>query len=226
VTGAVAGALAERGFNVLLIDGDLGLGNLDLTLGLQGETVGDLCGVLEGRDRLAGALRRISKDQPLWYAPLCLGPPPTTLPDGLERLFSLLTDRFDWLLIDCPSGIGETVLRLARGASPALLVTTPDASALRDASRTCRLLTETGLAPRLVINRLRPELIRSGDAPDIDTMIDRVGAQLIGVVPEDPLVTPLQNAGTPLLFHGASEAARPLRDIARRLLGENCPLRL
>ena len=226
VAGGIAGTLAAMGRCVLLIDGDVGLGNLDLMLGIEGEAVHDLLEVLGGHCPLRSALLRISKEHPLWYLPLALSMRAdfSNLP-RLPEVLATLRDKFDDVIVDCPAGLGETVRCLTQGADLALVVTTPDLAAVRDARRTMQMLAQMNREARLVINRIRPSLIQQGDAPDVDDIIDSVGAQLRGLIPEDALVTPLQNAGVPVIFQTASPAAAQIRDVARRLQGEHRPLR-
>ena len=226
VAGGIAGTLAAMGRCVLLIDGDVGLGNLDLMLGIEGEAVHDLLEVLGGHCPLRSALLRISKEHPLWYLPLALSMRAdfSNLP-RLPEVLATLRDQFVDVIVDCPAGLGETVRCLTQGADLALVVTTPDLAAVRDARRTMQMLARMNREARLVINRIRPSLIQQGDAPDVDDIIDSVGAQLLGLIPEDALVTPLQNAGVPVIFQTASPAAAQIRDVARRLQGEHRPLR-
>ena len=226
VAGGIAGTLAAMGRCVLLIDGDVGLGNLDLMLGIEGEAVHDLLEVLGGHCPLRSALLRSSKEHPLWYLPLALSMRAdfSNLP-RLPEVLATLRDKFDDVIVDCPAGLGETVRCLTQGADWALVVTTPDLAAVRDARRTMQMLAQMNREARLVINRIRPSLIQQGDAPDVDDIIDSVGAQLLGLIPEDALVTPLQNAGVPVIFQTASPAAAQIRDVARRLQGEHRPLR-
>ena len=224
--GGIAGTLAAMGRCVLLVDGDVGLGNLDLMLGIEGEAVHDLLEVLDGHCPLRSAVLRISREHPLWYLPLALSiradfSSLCRLPEALETL----REKFDDLIVDCPAGLGETVRCLTVGADLAVVVTTPDLVAVRDARRTMQMLAQMDCDARLVINRIRPSLMQQGGAPDVDDIIDGVGAQLLGLVPEDALVTPLQNAGVPVIFQTASPAAAQIRDVARRLEGENRPLR-
>ncbi len=226
VAGGIAGTLAAMGRCVLLIDGDVGLGNLDLMLGIEGEAVHDLLEVLGGHCPLRSALLRISKEHPLWYLPLALSMRAdfSNLP-RLPEVLATLRDKFDDVIVDCPAGLGETVRCLTQGADLALVVTTPDLAAVRDARRTMQMLAQMNREARLVINRIRPSLIQQGDAPDVDDIIDSVGAQLLGLIPEDALVTPLQNAGVPVIFERASPGGGQMRDVARRLQGEHRPLR-
>ena len=226
LAGGLAGALAASGRSVLLLAGDIALGNLDLMLGIEGEAVHDLLEVLGGSCPLRHAALRISKEHPLWYLPLALSMRADLSPlRQLPEVLKVLKERFDYLIVDCPAGLGETVQRLTEHADLAIVVTTPDLVAIRDARRTMQLLAEQRCQTRLVVNRIRPRLIRQGAAPDVDDIIDRVGAQLLGLIPEDALVTPLQNAGIPLIFQTAAPAARQILDVARRLEGEHRPLR-
>ena len=227
VSGGIAGALAAMDRSVLLVDGDLALGNLDITLGIDGIAHHDLIDVLNGRCPLRNAMMRISDKHPLWYLPLSLSARDVTaVHDHLPSVFSLLAERFDYVVVDSAAGIGSYVSTLNQGANLTLMVTTPDTMALRDAKRALNSMDFSTGDWRLIINRVRPELMRKGAAPDIDTIIDCVGLQLIGVLLEDSTVTPLQNAGIPLIFNAACPTGRQLWEITRRIEGHNIPLRI
>ncbi|MBQ6001188.1 MAG: P-loop NTPase [Clostridia bacterium] len=222
----VAGELAGQGHSTLLIDGDVALGNLDLMLGVEGEATHDLVDVLNRRCPLGSALLRISQEHPLWYLPLALSArEDLSALSRLPQMLSLLANYFDFVIVDCPAGLGDVVRGLTEGSDLAILVTTAEFIAARNARRAMQMLSEMGCPARLVVNRVKRGLIRRGEAPDIDQVIDLVGAQLIGVAEEDNLVAPLQNKGIPIRYQAASPAARQLADVARRLLGEQRPLR-
>ena len=227
VAGGIAGALASMGRSVLLVDGDAAMGNLDLVLGLEGAATSDLVDVLHGICPLRKAILRISREDPLWFLPVALpGKTDLSVLAALPQVLSLLAGRFDYVIADCPAGIGEIAGHLLCGAELTLMVTTPEKMALRDARRVLSTLDRPSGQRRLIVNRIRPQLIRQGTAPDVDAMIDMMGLQLIGLLEEDPSVTPLQNAGVPIIFHTACPAGRQLWDIARRVDGQQTPLRI
>lgn len=227
VAGGVAGALASLGRSVLLVDGDAAMGNLDLILGLEGAATSDLVDVLQGVCPLRKAILRISREDPLWFLPVALpGKSDLSVLVTLPQVLTLLAQRFDYVVADCPAGVGDLAGHLMRDADLILVVTTPEKMALRDARRVLSALDKPPGQQRLVINRIRPQLIRQGSAPDVDAIIDLMGLQLIGLLEEDPSVTPLQNAGVPIIFHTACAAGRQLWDIARRIDGQSAPLRI
>ncbi|NLT58218.1 MAG: septum site-determining protein MinD [Clostridiales bacterium] len=227
VSGGVAGALAEKKRSVLLVDGDLALGNLDLTLGLEGAAIYDLMDAIGGVCPLSDAVRRISTEYPLWFLPISLAK--EEQPGGLRAvppILRLLANRFDYVVVDCPAGLSEQLRLLTQDADLALVVTTPEAMALRDARKLVLALSRPETELRLVVNRVRPELIEQGTAPDIDAIMDKLGLPLLGALLEDKTVTPLQNTGVPLIFQSACQAGRQLRDIAARIEGEQIALRI
>jgi len=225
VTAGVGAALAARGKRVLLIDCDIGMRNLDLVLGLSAETSLDLYDVaLRGR-----ALADAVVSHPELPALSLLNCPalwPDRHPDEeqLRQLRRTLLNRYDVVLADAPAGLG-TGFQLAEALSDeALLVTTPDTSACRDASLTARTLRQQGLPCRLIINRVQPSAIRRGDATDLDAVMDQIGADLLGVVPEDPSVRASGNRGSLHRKGRRASAAQAFVNIAGRLSGEHVPL--
>ncbi len=222
VSAELGRALARHGQRVLLLDGDAGLRSLDLILGVGDRAVYDLSDIFEGRCAPVKAIYPVGDTDGLFVIPA-----PTALehlcsPADMRRLCRGLTRFYDQVLIDCPAGIGEGFEVAAVAAQRALLITTPDMVCARDAQIVSQLLADKKLASRLVINRLRPAAIRAGKMPDIDEIIDTVGVQLIGVIPEDEAVTVA--AGNGALTLGACHAAACIDNIARRFLGETVPL--
>ncbi|HWP79554.1 MAG TPA: P-loop NTPase [Candidatus Acidoferrum sp.] len=224
VAGGLACALSGMGRSVLLLDGDFELGNIDLTLGISPPVQG-LTDVLNGWTDACSAAVRPWGNRSLWFMELSVSPQaeePARLA-GLEALLSSMAADYDYVFVDCPAGVGPYFRHVVSAANMAVIVTTPDRTAVRDAERVAALLPRT-CTPRLVVNRVRPVHILYGASPDIDTIIDRVGAQLLGVLPEDDRVTPLQNAGIPVVSDRRSQAGRSLSDTAKRLEGRRVPL--
>ena len=222
ITGGVAACLSLLGRRLLTIDMDIGLRNLDITLGLNDRALMDFSDVALGRCPLARAAvtHPELKNLSLLTAPM-------SLPAGLtaDRVRSLLdTARltYDYVLIDSPAGLGPGFQLAVCGADRALVVATNDASSLRDAQRTVAEL-ERVRQVHLVMNRIQPRLLRKLRTT-IDDAMNAAGLPLIGVVPEDPQVILCANQGVPLALRGHRGAAQACRNIARRLEGQQVPV--
>lgn len=218
-------ALARRGQRVVLIDADIGLRNLDVVLGLENRIVYDIVDVVEGLCRLKQALIRDKRYENLHLLPAAQTRDKSALTEAqLEALCEELKAEFDFVLIDSPAGIEHGFKNAVAGADEALIVTTPDVSAVRDADRIIGLLESMEFpAPRLIINRFRPEMVKKGDMLDIDDVLEILAIDLIGVVPEDEQIVVSTNRGEPVAADEKSSAGAAYRNIAGRLLGETVP---
>jgi septum site-determining protein MinD len=225
LTAGLSTSLAAIGFKVLCVDGDMGLGNLDIALGLSDRSALDFLDVIRGDNSLASALIRHSK-----FNELCLLNAPLTYSEDItEGSFSSFISEaaagFDYCFIDCAAGLGTSFTIACRAAMRGIIVCTPDAASLRDAAKTARFAEEMGVADiKLVVNRVRPWLIKSKDAPNIDDSMDETGLMLLGVVPEDERVITSQNHSETLIMNSSDGAARAYLNIARRLAGDNVPI--
>ncbi len=224
VSGGLACSLADMGHSVLLIDGDFELGNIDLTLGLSPPVQG-LLDVLSGNIEAASAAVRPWVNRNLWFMELAVSPFDREVADlaGLAPLLRSTAKDYDYVIVDCPAGVGSYFKLIASACDTAIIVTTPDITAIRDAER-CSYLLPKSCKSMLIVNRVRPKHIKDGTSPDIDFIIDRVGARLIGVLADDDMVTPLQNAGRPIVAERQCLAGRNLKDIARRIEGRDIPI--
>ena len=224
VTASLAAALARLSAGVLCIDADVGLRNLDIVMGLSELGALDLADVLAGSAALDRAVLRHGS-----LSGLSLLPAPLALGDGLLPAFDKLAyeakQLYDFVLIDCPAGVGSYFQMAARAADLALVVATPDAVSLRDATRMTLAWPDPRPPMRLIVNRVRPKLIHRAYAPNIDDAMDAVGLPLLGIVPEDERVIVGGNRGTLIPEDaGKRSAARAFGNIARRLLGEDVPV--
>ena len=222
-TAAVGSCLAALGQRALCVDMDIGLRNLDIALGMSDLSVMDFTDVIQGRC----ALERAAVEHPkipglfLLTAPLTLQGYITR--EQVAELMAQAKERFDYILIDCPAGLGDG-FQLASGAvDRAVVVSMTDPSALRDAQRTVMELSPKLETLHLVMNRVQPKLIRKLHT-NIDQAMNAAGLPLLGVVPEDPKVTLAAGSGTPLILAAHKGAAVAYLNIAKRIMGRQVPL--
>lgn len=225
-TANIGTGFALEGKKVVLVDADIGLRNLDVVMGLENRIVYDLVDVTEGNCRLKQALIRDKRFENLFLLPAAQTRDKTAVsPEQMRVLCRDLAAEFDVVLIDCPAGIEQGFKNAIAGADRAVIVTTPEVSAVRDADRIIGLLEAEGKHnPKLIINRIRPQMVKKGDMMDIDDIIDILAVDLLGIVPEDDYIVISTNRGEPAVTHELSLAGRAFKNIVRRLQGENVPL--
>jgi len=218
-------SLASLGKRVVLVDTDIGLRNLDVAMGLENRIVYDLIDVVEGRCRLKQALIKDKRLENLYLLPANQTRDKTAVSrQQMIDLTSRLQEDYDFVLIDCPAGIEMGFKNAIAGAKKALVVTTPEVAAVRDADRIIGLLEAAELEnPRLIINRLRADMVRKGDMLDIEDMLEILAIDLIGVVPEDEYIVISTNRGEPAVLDKRSKAGQAYINISRRLIGEEVP---
>ncbi|AYO30975.1 MAG: septum site-determining protein MinD [Thermoanaerobacteraceae bacterium] len=211
---------------VVMVDADIGLRNLDVVMGLENRIVYDLVDVTHGICRLKQALIKDKRFENLYLLPAAQTKDKTAVtPDQMKKLCDELRKDFDYVLIDCPAGIEQGFKNAIAGADKAIIVTTPEVSAVRDADRIVGLLEASGFEePKLLINRIRPDMVKRGDMMNIDDMIDILAIELLGVVPEDEKIVVSTNRGEPAVADEASRAGQAYRNITRRIEGEDVPL--
>ncbi len=224
-TANVGAALAARGKSVVLVDADIGLRNLDIVLGLENRIVYDIVDVVEGRCRLRQALIRDKRLSNLALIPAAQTRDKEAVsPEQMRELCDELRQQFDFVLIDSPAGIERGFRNAIAGADEVLVVTNPEVSAVRDADRIVGLVEAAELPPpRLIVNRIDPELVRRGDMLSVDDVLEILAIPLIGVVPADESIVTATNRGEPVALDPQSRAGQAFRDIAARLLGEDVP---
>jgi septum site-determining protein MinD len=224
-TANLAVALARAGKRVLAVDADIGLRNLDVVLGLENRIVYSLVDVIEGQCRLQQALVRDKRVETLYLLPAAQTRTKEAVSsEQMQGLCDSLRGEFDFVFIDSPAGIESGFRNAAVGADSALVVTTPEISAVRDADRIIGLLESMEKSDiSLIINRIRPEMVRQGDMLDISDVVEILAVALIGIVPDDDAVVISTNKGEPLTLHSSSQAAKAFFNIARRLMGEKVP---
>jgi septum site-determining protein MinD len=221
----IAVALASSGKKVVCIDGDIGLRNLDVIMGLENRIVYDIVDVIEGRCRTRQAMIRDKRLPELFLIPAAQTRDKNAVsPSDMVRLCDELRPELDWILIDSPAGIERGFRNSIAAADGVLIVTNPEMSAVRDADRVIGLLeAEEKAAPLLIINRLNPVMVKRGDMLSVDDVYDLLRIDVVGIVPEDENVIVASNKGTPLAMDAKSRAGQAFRNIARRLEGEEVP---
>ena len=224
-TANIGTGLAVAGHKVALVDADIGLRNLDVVLGLENRIVYDLVDVVNGNCRLRQALIKDKKIEGLHLLPAAQTKDKTAVnPDQMRELCAELIQEFEYVVVDCPAGIEQGFRNAIAGADSALVVTTPEVSAVRDADRIIGLLEAAELRnPRLMINRIRPKMVRQGDMMNIEDMIDILAIDLIGVIPEDEMIVITTNRGETVVQNPSTKAGQAYRNIVQRIKGENIP---
>lgn len=225
-TANIGTALGSMGKKVVLVDTDIGLRNLDVVMGLENRIVYDLVDVTNGNCRLKQALIKDKKFEDLYLLPAAQTKDKTAVSaQQMKDLCAELEEEFQYVLIDCPAGIEMGFKNAIAGAHKALVVTTPEVAAVRDADRIIGLLEAGELhEPKLIINRIRPSMVKRGDMMDIEDMLDILAVDLMGVVPEDESIVVSTNRGEPAVLDKTSRAGQAYRNIARRIDGEVVPM--
>lgn len=217
--------LAMRGKKVVLVDTDTGLRNLDLLLGLENRIMYDLVDVTEGRVPYKKALVRHKKYDSLFLLPTSQVKDKMAVnPEQLVKLCEELRKEFDYILIDCPAGIEQGFQTAIAAADTALVVTMPEISAVRDADK---IIGELGRADKnnikLIVNRIRPQMVETGDMLDMNDINDILSLDCIGQIPDDIKVVTSTNKGEPCITMEDSQAGIAYRNIVSRICGENVP---
>jgi septum site-determining protein MinD len=214
-------ALAVRGHRVVLIDADIGLRNLDLVLGLEKRIVFDLVEVVEGRCQLRQALIKDKRFESLAILPAAqTRDKDAVTQEQMAAIVDEVAQSCDFVLIDCPAGIEGGFRNAIAGATEAIIVTTPEVSAIRDADRVIGKLSERGTPVRLIVNRLRPEMVRTGDMLSVDDVCEILSAELLGIVPDDEEIIDTTNRGEPVVLADSGRLRGIYDKIARRIEGE------
>ena len=206
-TANLGSALALKGKKVVLVDTDIGLRNLDVVMGLENRIVYDIVDVVEEKCKLRQALIKDKRFNELFL-----------LPAAQTRDKSAVNEE----QIDCPAGIEQGFKNAIAGADRAVVVTTAEISAIRDADRIIGLLESSEIKnPELVINRLRPNMVKKGEMMDVEDIVDLLSIDLIGVVPDDEYIITQTNKGEPVVSNHKAPSGKAYTEIARRILGEN-----
>ncbi|AVX21131.1 MULTISPECIES: septum site-determining protein MinD [Carboxydocella] len=225
-TANIGTGLAAVGKKVVLVDTDIGLRNLDVVMGLENRIVYDIVDVVTGQCKLKQALIKDKRFENLYLLPAAQTKDKTAVNEQQMRaLTAELKEEFDYVIIDCPAGIEQGFKNAIAGAEKAIVVTNPEVSAVRDADRIIGMLEAHNLRePELIINRMRPKMVKAGDMISIEDMLDILAIKLLGVVPDDESIIVSTNRGEPAVTDPNSRAGQAYRNIVRRILGEDVPL--
>ena len=218
-------ALALAGKRVALVDADIGLRNLDVVMGLENRIVYDLVHVIEGYCRLRQALVRDKRVEGLYLLPAAQTRDKSAVsPDQMKVLCTHLKQDFDFVIIDCPAGIEQGFRNSVAGADRAVIVTTPELSAIRDADRIIGLLEVAEIPdPKLIVNRYRPEMVEAGNMMSYDDVVDMLAVPLLGVIPDSEDIVISTNRGAPIVMEGRNRIGESFRRIAARIQGFEVP---
>ena len=224
VTANLGLGLAKLNKKVVVVDTDIGLRNLDVVLGLENRIVYNLIDVIEGSCRMKQALIRDKQCDNLCLLPSAQTRDKTAITqEQMIKLTDDLAEEFDYILLDCPAGIEQGFKNAIAGANRAIVVTTPEVSAIRDADRIIGLLQANEM-PRvqLVINRLRMDMIRRGEMMSVEDVTEILAVELLGAIPDDEAVVIATNQGEPLCGQD-SMSGQAFLNICRRIAGEDVP---
>ncbi|HHY91430.1 MAG TPA: septum site-determining protein MinD [Clostridiales bacterium] len=225
-TANIGTGLALLGKKVVVVDADIGLRNLDVVMGLENRIVYDIVDVVEEVCRLKQALIKDKRFDGLFLLPAAQTKDKNAItPEQMQKLCGQLNELFDYVLIDCPAGIEQGFKNAIAGAHKAIVVTTPEISAVRDADRIIGLLEAAEFKnPQLIINRIKMDMVRKGDMMNIEDIIDILAIDLLGVVPDDEFIVVSTNKGEPAVINDKSLAGKAYQNISKRILGEEVPL--
>lgn len=216
-------ALAARGARVALIDADVGLRNLDIVLGLESRVTHHVLDVLEGNVTLDDALVADKHSETLFLLAAAQSREKDEVDtEKMRALVESLRERFDYVLIDCPAGIEMGFKNAVVGADEAIVVCTPEVSAVRDVDRVVGLLGNR-FKPQLIVNRLRPHLVRKGKMLSVDDVNGILHLPLLGVIADEPEIIVTTNRGEPLALRKDGATAAAYHAIAARIAGEDVP---
>lgn len=224
-TANVGTGLAQLNKKVVLIDTDIGLRNLDVVMGLENRIVYNLVDVVEGNCRIKQALIKDKKYSNLFLLPSAQTRDKTSVnPEQMKKLVDELKEEYDYILLDCPAGIEQGFKNAIAGADRAIIVTTPEVSAIRDADRIIGLLEANDIKDtKLIVNRLRMDMVKRGDMMSIEDVQEILAIDLIGAVPDDEQIVIATNQGEPLVGSN-SLAGQAYMNICHRIMGEEIPL--
>lgn len=223
-TANIGAGLAKLNKKVIVIDTDLGLRNLDVVLGLENRIVYNLVDVIEGKCRVKQAIIKDKRYDNLYLLPSAQTKDKSAVsPEQMKKLTAELAEEYDYVLLDCPAGIEQGFQNAIAGATRAIVVTTPEVAAIRDADRIIGLLEKNHIKNLdLILNRIRIEMVKRGDMMSVEDVSEILAIRLLGVLPDDEQVVIGTNQGQPVIDLD-SLAGKAYYNICRRIVGEEVP---
>jgi len=223
-TANIGVGLAKRGKKVVLIDTDTGLRNLDLLLGLERRIVYTLVDVIQKRTTYKRALVRHKKYETLFLMPTSQVADKSAIePEQMKELITEMKGEFDYILVDCPAGIEQGFQTAVIAADWAIVVTMPEIAAVRDADKIIGRLQNDGKEIKLVVNRIRSQMVKDGTMLDMDAINDILSLPCIGQIPDDEKVIDSANRGEPVIDNANSLAGKAYANVVSRIMGEDVP---
>lgn len=224
-TANIGTALAAMEKKVVVIDGDTGLRNLDVLMGLENRVVFTLLDVIEGRCRLKQALIKDKRFNNLFLLPTAQTRDKNDVEiNAMLKIVNELKNEFDYVLIDCPAGIEQGFENAVVGADWALVVVNPEITSVRDADRVIGKLDAKGLdRHELIVNRMNFEMTKNGDMLNVEDIKECLAIKVLGIVPDDRRVTVSTNKGEPIVLDTTALAGQAFKNIAKRIVGEDVP---
>lgn len=232
-TANLAVGLAQNGKKTVAVDFDIGLRNLDMILGLENRIVYDVVDVMEGKCNLSQALINDKRTKSLFFLAASQSKDKDVLDkEKVRKLIDSLRAEFDFILLDSPAGIESGFEHSIFLADRAIIVTTPEVSAVRDADRVIGIIDAKSekaiqgeeVEKHIIVNRLKPELVEKGDMMTVEDVLNILALPLIGIVPEDEKVVSSTNAGEPVIYNQKTESGCAYERIGRRVCGEDVPM--
>ena len=223
-TANIGVGLAKLNKKVVVIDTDLGLRNLDVVMGLENRIVYNLVDVIEGNCRMKQALIKDKRYENLYLLPSAQTKDKSAVsPEQVRKLTEELSEEFDYILLDCPAGIEQGFQNAISGAHRAIVVTTPEVSAIRDADRIIGLLEKNNIKKvDLVINRIRMAMVKRGDMMSVEDVTEILAVNLLGAVPDDEQIVVATNQGETVIGTD-SLSGKVFLNICKRIIGEDVP---
>ncbi len=224
-TASLGAALALRGQRTLVVDADIGLRNLDVILGLENRIVFNLVDVAKNVCKPTQAVIKSKKSNNLFLLPASQTDDKDVVNEAeVKAVLDQFRREFHFILVDSPAGIEQGFRNACAAADSAIIVTTPEVSAIRDADRVIGLLAAKGIEPRLLLNRIDYDMVRRGDMLSVADVQDILGIEMIGVVERDESIIIAANTGEPVTYNPKSRAGLAFNRVAARLCGEKLPL--
>lgn len=220
-TASIGAALALEGKQVAVVDMDIGLRNLDVVMGLENRIVFNVVDAIKGKCKIKQAAIKDRRIENLFLFPASQSDNKDVLnPESMVRFCRSLRKEFDYILLDCPAGIERGFENSVAPADEAIVVCTPEISSVRDADRVIGLLYAKSITPKLIVNRIVPDMVERGDMLSHTDVVEVLSIELIGLVQMDDQVVVATNTGLPLVLQKGSAAGEAFRRIARRLNGQ------